>query len=166
MNKTPSALKWLAEKRARLAFDTAQTGRLAAELRERHERLQVQLAALDTTLKVFDERIEPTAIAPMATQGQHGRRGVVRQALLRYLTSSAPEWTSTEYLEVRFLADFGIEFESAAHRTRWRRNTLCSALRQLCKAGLTERLHDPRDPTGGLGHWRLTQARTPSLADL
>ena len=86
MKKTPSALKWLAEKRARVANDTMQTGRMVQELTERHQRLQTQLAALDETIKVYDRTIDPTSIAPVAAwQGRYGKRGVMRGALVEIL---------------------------------------------------------------------------------
>ena len=63
MNKTPSALKWLAEKRARLANDAAQTSKMAQELTARAQRLHSQLCALDETIRLYDEAIDPTAIS-------------------------------------------------------------------------------------------------------
>ncbi len=166
MSKTPSALKWLAEKRARLAHDHQLTGRLASELAERHQWLQDRIAALDDTIRLYDEDIDPTAIAPIAAQGRYGQRGVIRKTMLKHLSDASPEWMSTTVLEARLVIDFSLVFPSAADRTRWRRNTLCAALRKLCKAGVLQRLHDPEDCGGEVGYWRIAQAATPSLADL
>lgn len=166
MLRTPSALKWLAEKRARLAYDLDRTGRLAAELRGRHALLQSQLAALDATIKLYDNGIEPSAIVPIAAQSKHGKKGVIRKALMGYLASSSPDWVSSVHLEQRFLADFNLSFGSDLERTRWRRNILCSALRKLCTVGAIERLHQPNDGSRDVGYWRLKQSTVPRLADL
>ena len=128
MKKTPSALKWLAEKRARVANDTMQTGRMVQELTERHQRLQTQLAALDETIKVYDRTIDPTSIAPVAAwQGRYGKRGVMRGALVEILEQHSPDWVSSELIERALIAKFAIAFVSPAHRKRWHKQSFGSA---------------------------------------
>lgn len=52
IKQTPSALKWLAEKRARLANDLEQTRKIASELTQKADALQSDLAALDRSLRL------------------------------------------------------------------------------------------------------------------
>ena len=47
LKKTPSALKWLAEQRGRLAYDLQQAQRIALDVNTRLATLQVDLAAVD-----------------------------------------------------------------------------------------------------------------------
>ncbi|MDE2093602.1 MAG: hypothetical protein KGL99_05795 [Burkholderiales bacterium] len=168
MNGTPSALKWLAEKRARLANDALQTGRMVAELTERHQKLQSQLAALDETIKVYDDRLDPTRIAPVAGwPGKCGKRGALRQALMDVLqTHAGADWVSSENIERALIAKVGLDFESAAHRTQWHRFSFRKALQRLANDGTAERRHDANERTGKHGYWRLRQPEATSLADL
>lgn len=167
MRKTPSALKWLVEKRARLANDVAQTGALAAELTHRHATLQAQLAALDATIRLYDGTLDPTSIAPIAAwQGRFGKRGALREALIEILRGYSPHWVASATIGAAFIAKYGITFVSPAHRKRWHKQSFGSALLRLANEGVAERLHDPEAPTGKHGHWRLMQSATPRLADL
>lgn len=58
MKQTPSALKWLAERRARVAHDVEQTRRIAAELAHRAQQLEGDLAALDHSIRLYDRRVD------------------------------------------------------------------------------------------------------------
>lgn len=168
MTPTPSALKWLVEKRARLANDAIQTGRMADELAARRQKLLNQLAALDETIKVFDNRMDPTRIAPVAAwAGKYGKRGALRQALVDVLQAhAASEWVSSENLERALLVRLGLRFESTATRKQWHRFSYRKALQRLANDGTAERLHDPDERSGKHGYWRLKQPKPQSLADL
>lgn len=120
MTKIPSALKWLAEKRARLAHDVLHASRMAQELTERHQKLLVQLAALDVTIQVYDHTIDPTAIPPVDGQGRYGKRGALRQSLIDIIVHFGPDWVASSTIELALVSKYGIKFESPAHRKRWR----------------------------------------------
>lgn len=168
MQKTPSALKWLVEKRGRLANDAAQTGLMAQELQQRHDKLVSKLAALDSTIQLYNEAIDPSAIAPInGWQGRYGARGALRDALLEILEKHSPAWVSSINLECLLVARFGFDFSSEADRERWRKNCLSSALHRLQTAKLVERERGPHVKAGKSCGWRLVQAAPPqSLADL
>jgi hypothetical protein len=167
MTKTPSALKWLAEKRARVAHDATRTCQLATALNERHAKLQASLQALDDTIRLYDGAIDPSGITPVNGWAEkYGRRGAFKQALLRLLEEASPEWVSTENLECMLLAEFGIAFPHPGGQKLWRRNTLLSALHALCTAGKIERLAVPSESSHEPRLWRLKQATTATLADL
>ncbi|WP_423600891.1 hypothetical protein [Roseateles sp. MS654] len=167
MNKTPSALKWLAEKRARLAGDLQQSLLLAEELSQRISKLQHQLAAVDETIRIFDATLEPENIAPVAEWRQrYGRLGGFRDAVIDIVTKNSPAWVSSEHIELGLLARLDISFQSPAHRKRWRENSLRPALKRLLADGTLERRHDPEVKSGKHGYWRLKQAATVGLADL
>jgi hypothetical protein len=166
MSKTPSALKWLAEKRARLAHDALHAERMVQELTERHQKLRTQLAALDETIRVYDAAIDPTAIAPVDGQDRYGKRGALRQTLIAILGEFGPDWVASATIELALVAKYNLSFASPALRKRWRQGSFCTALRRLARDGTTERLHNPAEPSGKHGYWRLKQAKTQSLADL
>ena len=69
MRNTSTALKWLADKRSRLAHDLTQTTAIALEVNRRVETLQMDLEALDRALVIFDPGIEPGLL-----QSVHGHR--------------------------------------------------------------------------------------------
>lgn len=82
MTKTPSALQWLAEKRARLAGDLEQSRRVAEELGQHIEQVQFQVTAMDETIRIYYLNLIPERIAPVnAWQGRYGKLGEYRQAL-------------------------------------------------------------------------------------
>jgi hypothetical protein len=167
MNKTPSALKWMAEKRARLAGDLEQSRLLAEELAQRLAKLQHQLSALDETIRLFDSTVDPTSIPPVvAWQGRYGKLGGFRQALIDVIQARSPAWVASDHVEIGLIARLGICFQSPAHRKRWRENSLGPALRRLLNDGTLERQHDPEVKTGKHGYWRLKQPEAISLADL
>lgn len=125
MTKTPSALKWLAEKRARLAADTLQAQRVVQEFTARHQKLLVQLAALDETIRVYDAALTPSNIEPVAHwKGRHGKRGELQQAFLDILGQHSPEWVSANSIELFVVSRFGLGFASSEERATWGRSTI------------------------------------------
>ncbi len=92
MKKTPTALKWLAEKRARIAGELQSADQVSQYLREdieelhqqtaviaeflaaaeqKQERLRGELAALDQVVVLYDAGLRPDSIAPI--NGWQGR---------------------------------------------------------------------------------------------
>lgn len=65
MKKTPSALKWLAEKRARVAFVLEFNQRLIKSFEEKGDKPKTDLAALDPSITLYDSKIDPTKIDPV-----------------------------------------------------------------------------------------------------
>ena len=84
MKKTPSALKWLAEKRARVVGDLFHKEGLLAEVQAHVAKLSGELTSLDATIAIYDSAIQAHLIAPIhAWQDRHGRRGAFKDALLK-----------------------------------------------------------------------------------
>lgn len=167
MKKTPSALKWLAEKRARVAHDLEQTARLATDLARRSEELRVDLAALDRSIQLYDANIDPASIGTVAAwKGRYGARGAMREAIEAVLQELAPEWVATDNLEMLVCARLGLSFETPLQRKRWYDDSFTSRLRKLAAEGLVERFHDPSVMTAEVGRWRWKQALAPSLSAL
>lgn len=167
MNRTPSALKWLVEKRARVAHDAERTGQLAAALNARLAELQASLRSLDDTIRLYDQAVDPSQIGPVnGWAKKYGERGAFKQTVLRLLEEASPEWVATGDLECLLFAEFGISFPHPAARKRWRDNTLLSALHALCRSGKVERLEPPVERSHEPRLWRLKQPDTPRLADL
>lgn len=167
MNRTPSALKWLAETRARTAHDLAESERVHAAVVARTTRLREELAALDRTLTVYDPCIEPARVqAVHGHRPDYGQRGALTVAIGRILQAQAPHYVSTELLLVMLCAEFGLEFATPQELSRWRKNVVARRLRHMLDQGLVEREQDPSVWTVEFGRWRWGQSVVARLADL
>lgn len=167
MKKTPSALKWLAEKRGRIAHELQQTAAIAEKIQANLARLRVDLASLDRVIQVYDSAIDPTAIAPVAAhKGKYGAHGALKQAVVRNLQALAPDWVSTDNLEVLVCLELGLGFVTRAERKRWYDNSFRMCLKKLVHTGVAERLQDPLDHGADVGAWRWRQEAPTTLAEL
>lgn len=169
VKKTPSALKWLAEKRARAAHDVEHLQRLSTEVQRRLEVVRLDLAALDRAIHLYDANIDPAKIAAVqGWKGKYGTRGALKDAILRALAANGGDWVSTDVLELAVTGDLGLSFDLPALRKRWYDNTFTKQLRRLASQGIVDRLHDtsPLGRSCDTGHWRLARAQEPTLADL
>ena len=109
MKPTPSALKWLAQKRARVANEYEQTLVIALELTQRADRLKQDLEALDRALGIYDARIQASSIEPVnGWRGNYGKRGALREFVLDTLKARAPESKSTDNIAALVIAHFGL----------------------------------------------------------
>lgn len=167
MKKTPSALKWLAETRARTAHDLAESERVQAAVVARTARLREELAALDRTLTVFDPAIVPAQVqAVRGHRPDYGGMGKLTEAIGRILQAQAPRYVSTELLLVMLCAEFGLEFETPQELSRWRKNVVARRLRHMLDQGLVEREQDPDVWTVEYGRWRWREQAPQTLAAL
>lgn len=165
MKKTPSALKWLAEKRARIAGDLVHMEGLLAELQEQVTRLSGELTVLDGTLAIYDSTIDANAIEPIkAWKGRYGPRGAFQQALAELLQARAPEALSSETIALRMMVKFDLRFELQSERYRWQQNSLGRELKRLVAKGMVERLHPLA--TKEVGYWRWKQEEVVTLEEL
>lgn len=166
MKPTPAALKWLAEKRARLAFDLQFNLTLLNELQTKVGTLQEDLAAIDRSIALYDERIDPSTIEPVnGWRGTYGKRGALREAIMEFIANNAPNWVSTNAIETHVRVKFGIAFETPVVREHWYKGSFRGSLKALAAAGKVERLADPDARPHEVGHWRIKQ-KAPRLADL
>ena len=154
MKNTPSALKWLAEKRGRLAHDLSQTQRIAIELNHRVETLQVDLAAVDRALQLYDSTIDAERIEPVRAHTRYGSRGAFRSAIVRILQAHSPEWVATDNVEALVCVELSLSFATAAERKRWYDNSLRKQLKRLVEEGAAERRQDAQAGAADMGHWR------------
>lgn len=188
MKRTPSALKWMAEKRGRLAGALQACEQihesLSADLKElqqklevseamlasaetRRQRIKVDLAAMDQAVQLFDEGIDPANIQAInGWEGTYGKRGALRGFLMHLLQSNVPNFLLTTELAIRAQTEFCLVFEHNDARYRWHRNSLRGALKILARQGLVE-----RGPDEGFGHndpgsWRWTPDAPKTLASL
>lgn len=188
MKKTPSALKWMAETRGRLAGalqaceqiheslsadlqalrqKLAASEAMLASAETRRQGITADLAAMDKAVQLFDEGIDPSSIQPInGWEGTYGKRGALREFLMHTLKTSAPAFLLTTELAVRAQTEFCLVFEHNDARYRWHRNSLRGALKILARQGLVE-----RGPDEGFGHndpgsWRWMPEAPKTLASL
>lgn len=167
MKNTPSALKWLAEKRARTAHDLAESERVQEAVLARTARLRAELAALDRTLTIYDPGIRPEHVQPVnGHKPNYGMRGNLTSAIARILQEQAPHYVSTELLLVLLCAEFNLQFETPQELSRWRKNVVARRLRHMLDQGLVEREQDPDVWTGEFGRWRTATKPALTLQDL
>jgi len=166
MKTTPPALKWLAEKRARVAGDIAQTERVLADSTERLAKLTLDLASLDRSIQVYDSRLSGDEIDPIRARVLYGRRGALREFVEEQLKLASPDWVPTTVIEGLVVAHYGLGFVSALERKRWQVNSLRSALKGLVRKGKLEREQNPEVATGEVGRWRWKAPAPTTLAAL
>jgi len=159
MKHTPSALKWLAEKRARLANDLEQTRKFALELTQKAQVLETDLAALDRSLRLYDGRIEPANIEPVnGWQGNYGKRGALRQAVIEVLREISPEWMTTSNISTLICVKFGLDFPTWTARKLWYDGSFRSTLKKLDADGLVDRESDLDLEGPMVARWRWKDA--------
>lgn len=164
---TPSALKWLAETRARLAHDLADSERIQAVVLARTSKLRDDLAALDRTLTIYDPAIRPENVEGVqAHRAAYGKRGSLIEAIERLLKAQAPSYVSTEMLVLLLSVEFNLQFDTRQDLSRWSKNVVGRALRKLVDRGVVEREQDPSVFASKFGRWRWGQSVAVALADL
>ncbi|MDQ3059248.1 MAG: hypothetical protein M3R45_06930 [Pseudomonadota bacterium] len=188
MKKVPSALKWLAEKRARVAgqLETSKSTHelicshvmaLAQELTSAEsmratsqahiQKLTDALGALDQTVQIYDQNIVPEDIGVIhGWQGRYGKRGALREYLAEVLKSRAPEFVSTPELAFHAMNEFDLQFAHWAARKKWYTNSLRGALKVLEVDGHLERSPDLLRLSNDARSWRWKQDKALTLAEL
>lgn len=166
MRNTPTTLKWLANRRARMAFDLSHLEGVATELTRQVDNMRLDLAGLDRTIQLYDPSIDPRRIENIHSQSRFQRRGELKAAILGALRANAPSWTSTDVLEMVVRANLGISFSISSDRNRWYDNVFRAQLKRFVKQGVVERHQDPTLFTVEVGRWRLIQPQAATLAEL
>src|SRR5450830_1876544 len=132
MKKTPSALKWLAEKRARISGELLSAEQVLARLTAdkdlvleelamaqrlldaaqcRCSRLKTEVVAMDQVVQLYDAGIQPDQIQPInAWQGNYGKRGALRKFLIETFKSESPAYLTSKELEILAITHFSLIF--------------------------------------------------------
>lgn len=188
MKKVPSALKWLAEQRARMAGDlrSASQGcqslqndvhkvqqelaaieKLLLTAQARRDRLTDKLAALDVVVTLYDADIDPAAIAPInAWQGTYGRRGALREFLMETLEACSPGCLTSKELEKLTIAEFALVFEHLDAQLHWYMGSFKNTLKVLASQGVIERGPEYFAGARTPSTWRWKQDKPKTLAEL
>jgi hypothetical protein len=165
MFKIPPTLKWLAEKRARVAGELGHRERRLQCVEAEVVGLRADLAALDKALFLYDRSVNAQSIEPIsAWAGNYGTRGSLMEFLSSLVEASAPSPISTRELTQKTMERFTLVFETEILLTRWKHNSLLSALKRLVNAGKVELL--PRAKVGHSGSWRWVEPKVLTLAEL
>lgn len=149
---------------AMLTSELRRTEQMLAKTQEKQLKLDAELKALDQTVQIFDERLDPTNIEPIrAWKGRYGSRGALREYLQSFAESNAPAYLSLSDFALAVMAEFSLEFRTQNELREWCHNTLRRALRVLSERDLLEARID--DLTGA-NLWRLKQQQPKSIAAL
>lgn len=167
MRKTPSYLKGLAETRARVSAEVLRYEQILQEVGEALAKSRAELAACDTLIKKFDERLNPELIEPIkAWKGRYGKRGALQDAIIRILKEHFPEPVTSKELGWLLQLEFKLDFIDWREKKDWLHHSVGGRLIVLVRRGLVERLHDPAVKTGQTGSWRWKGDDCKSLGDL
>ena len=166
MNNTPTALRWLANKRARVAHDLSQLEVVSKQVLDRLADLRLDLQGLDRVIRVYDPALNPEQIENVRPHRRVGGRGMLKATMIHVLRKHSPEWLATDVIEIMVVSHLQLAFETAALRKRWHDDVFGAQLRKLVAERLVERLQDPTVPTSEMGRWRWREDSIPTLADL
>lgn len=165
VNRLSSTIRRLSERHARVQGKVQRLEALIARHTAELERAQAEYKALALLLPSFDQRVQPSQIAPVAGwDGTYGKRGSLRAAVLSFLQSAAGEWMATTQVALLVRQQFGLDFACRNEERKWVTGVLRARLVALVEEGLAER------SKVGARHsdaacWRLARAAAPSSLD-
>lgn len=168
MQRTPSYLKGLAETRARAAGDVERLKELHTEITRLLKNAKAEVASCDVLIRKFDKQLDPSKIPSIrAWKGRYGKRGVLRQAVLRVVEATWPESVSTTELAAKMQVEFKLDFATAWERDRWCDYSLRNLLRKCVEDGVLERDEPTRSPSGRtVNRWRWAPQAATELSAL
>lgn len=169
--KTPPSLKWLVDRRARLAYDLERDAKevktcatRAAGLAAKVEVMKQDLAAIDRALSMHEVRVHPESIALKNTWRSDrlfGHNHLTRNLLL-YLRRSQGRWCSTSEL-MAFVAERGkVPVTPELYPTL--RLSVRKRLQNLRVAGRVVRQHGAK--TRQEGYWALPNDHNPHAGQM
>lgn len=183
-SRTPPDIKWLLNERAALAGEIEKARLKQATLAHKRERLQKQLAglmnamersrvdqarsqasldALDATMGLVNEDVNPYAGGAIwAWAGKYGVRGGLRDFVARVLEVAAPEPVTTTVLMNLAARQFGLVLNTHTERRNFNKS-VSGALTSLVKRRLVEPLHSREQGSHGLWRWGVT---LPTIAEM
>jgi hypothetical protein len=175
--RTPPDIKWLLNERAALAGEIEKARLKQATLAHKRERLEKQLAglvktversrvdqarsqasldALDATMGIVNEQVDPCAGGAIwAWAGKYGVRGGLRDFVARVLEGAAPEPVTTTVLMNLAARQFGLVLTTHIERRNFNKS-VSGALSSLVKRRLVEPLHSREQGSHGLWRWGVT----------
>lgn len=161
--RTPPEIKWLLVERATIAGDIARREIALQRLAREVDRLKSQLAALDTSIQLVNQSLNPEAVGAIQRHTpEYRQRGALKRFVVQLLQSVALKGVTTRNVVDAAIAHFGLEFSTQAQRIAFTDNTVGRQLRRLQQAGLVEAL---RSPGTQRTVWRWKNQR-PSFQDL
>lgn len=158
MTRTPSSLKWLITKYARVQGELQSLQKKHEAQKERMAALRREEEALREVLKLHEIQVAPTEIKP---KPQHPyirllAHGQATRLALGFLRQAKGALKSTDEITEYVIASAGLErtpevFSSVRQTTKY-------SLLQQARNGLVERQHVPPGNGGfGMGYWRISQ---------
>ena len=183
-SRTPPDIKWLLNERAALAGEIEKAHLKQATLAHKRERLEMQLAgllkamersrvaqarsqasldALDATMGLVSEQVNPCAGGAIwAWAGKYGVRGGLRDFIAQVLEGAAPEPVTTTVLMNLAARQFGIVLTTHVERRNFNKS-VSSALTNLVRRRLAEPLHNREQGSHGLWRGGVT---LPTIAEM
>ena len=164
--KTPPALKWMTDRRNRLAGDLARAERSMAEFSARCQSLRRRIAEIDQVCAAFGEaRAAALRRTLMGTRERYGAKPGLLGAILAILADAGGKPLTTRTVAAKVAALNGLAFATAADWRRWHHGSVRRKLTELAREGRVEVIRDSGPDTGlcGLYRWRLPGAAAPTL---
>jgi hypothetical protein len=158
-------VKWLANELAAVAGELELVDEALRRLQARKERLLGVHAALSDVAGLLTVPELPAVVPAVRAHGRYGERGGLRAFLRELLQTAYPSALDTLALTEAAVQHFGLTFPNAEARSRYRDQSVATAMRRLHERGEVERLHDFRVTPNSVGAWRW-KVDAPTLDEL
>lgn len=171
MPKRHTNAVFLGDLRARTAGRIIHLERIAQDVAASIDEARRNLEAIDRVIRLFDNRIDPTAIRPIVSSKKipRGSRGGLTRAINDVLETAGAEGLLTHEVAWAMQLKYGLSFETPEERTRFIRNTLRHRLYELAKRGTLEvNQNEMPGPDGSQAQnrWRLKSCVSQTLGAL
>jgi hypothetical protein len=149
MPKRHTNAVFLGDLRARTAGQIIHLERIAADVAARIADARCDLEAIDRVIRLFDARIDPSTIRPIASPKKipRGSYGGLTKAIKTVLETAGADGLLTREVAWALQLKYGLCFETPQEFNRFIRNTLQCRLRELAKRGdihvVTEEMPGP-----------------------
>jgi chorismate mutase len=163
--RAPSEVKWLANELAAKRGEIDRIDTALQRLSLRRQKLVDACAALEQVAGQLGAIPTVQAMPMIHAHERYGRRGNLRNWLRSALQQAYPGALDTVTLTEQVIGTFGMTFDSAHARNRFRTDNVANALRRLVVSGEVERLHDVIVRSNATGLWRWKTV-SPTLDDL
>lgn len=140
MPKRHTNAVFLGDLRARTAGKIIHLERIAADVASNIADARRDLEAIDRVIRMFDDRIDPTAIKPIVAVKKipRGTHGGLTMAIKAILETAGTEGLLTNEIAWALQLKYGLAFETPAEFNRFIRNSLSRRLYELAKNGMLE----------------------------
>ncbi len=164
MPKRHTNAVFLGDLRARTAGKIIHFERIAADIASNIAEARRDLEAIDRIIRLFDDRIDPAAIRPIAAVKKipRGSRGGLTLAIKAVLETAGTEGLLVREIAWALQLKYGLIFETPEESERFFRNSLKRRCHEMVQMGMLKAV--PEEHPGTIGSQMLNRYWLASLA--